>query len=230
MTTSPASFDNSQLIEHVRASLVTVRNKIGETGRDPSSVRIVAVTKTFGTEAVLAAHAAGLTSVGENYLNELSAKREALADLAVNWHYLGALQTNKIGRIAAVADVVSGVSRAKEIERLAALTSTVMIDIQVDVTGMEQRNGAAPADVVKLVAFARSLSVRVRGLMIVAPPDPVAAQRAFATVGALADEAGVVERSMGMSDDYESACRAGSTELRLGRVLFGARVPLTELS
>jgi PLP dependent protein len=228
MTTSPVSFDNQDLVEHIRANLNAVHRRIAQTDRDPSTVRVVAVTKTFGPDVVAAAFAAGLGHVGENYLGELAAKREALTTTPVVWHYLGALQTNKIGKIAALADVISGVSRPKEIDRLASL-GTVAIDIQVDVTDLAQRNGAAPQDVVALVRYAQSLGITVRGLMIVAPVDPVAALRAFQTVSALADEAGVIERSMGMSDDFEVACQAGSTEVRLGRVLFGPRVPPAKL-
>jgi pyridoxal phosphate enzyme (YggS family) len=210
------------MFEALAEHLGEVRQRIADAGRDPSTVRILAVTKTFGIEAVEAAYAAGLRAVGENYLVELEGKRP-LDDSAMQWHYLGALQTNKIARIGALANVISGVSRAKELDKLAALGVTAQLDIQVDTTGLAQRNGAAPSEVLSLVAHARALGLPVRGLMTVAPPSETGAREAFALVRQLADEAQVAERSMGMSDDYALAAQYGATEVRLGRSLFGPR-------
>jgi len=210
------------LFEALADHLGEVRERIAEAGRDPASVRILAVTKTFGIEAVQAAWAAGIEAVGENYLVELEAKRPGDVS-GVRWHYLGALQTNKIARISVMADVISGVSRAKELDKLASLGSTAQLDIQVDTTGLSQRNGAPASEVLGLVRYARSLGLTVRGLMTVAPPDPEGAREAFMLVQRLADEAEVTERSMGMSDDYLLAAELGSTEVRLGRLLFGPR-------
>ena len=210
------------MFEALAEHLGEVRQRIADAGRDPSTVRILAVTKTFGIEAVQAAYAAGLRAVGENYLVELEAKRP-LDNSTMQWHYLGALQTNKIARIGLLADVISGVSRVKELDKLAALGVTAQLDIQVDTTGLAQRNGAAPSEVLSLVAHARSLGLSVRGLMTVAPPNEEGAREAFALVRQLADEAQVAERSMGMSDDYVLAAQFGATEVRLGRLLFGPR-------
>ena len=203
-------------------NLGEVRRRIADVGRDPSTVRVLAVTKTFGREAVEVAFNAGLRAVGENYLTELEEKHAD--DLAgLRWHYLGALQTNKIARISQVADVISGVSRVKEIDKLAAVGCVAAIDIQVDTTGLVQRNGAPPSEVPALVERGRSRGLTVRGLMTVAPPTPEGAREAFTLVGALADDLGLPERSMGMSDDYLVAAALGSTEVRLGRLLFGPR-------
>lgn len=223
MTTSPAFFDNSALIARVAANLADVRARIARTGVDPASVRVVAVSKTFDASYVNVAAALGLTTVGENYVDELCAKR-ARVDADVRWHYLGALQSNKIARALACADVLCGVSRAKEIVKIARLRPAATIDVQVDFTSLATRNGAAPEEVGSLVALAREQGLEVRALMTVAPPSPDAAATAFAATSALANELGVGERSMGMSDDLEIACRAGSTELRIGRALFGPRV------
>jgi len=213
-------FDPTELATRV----AELRDRIAATGADPQAIRLVAVTKTFGVEAVRAAVDAGLTAVGENYVDELEEKRAAGGNLAVRWHYLGALQSNKIARVARVADVVSGVSRPKEIERLAQAAPALPIDIQVDYTGASGRNGAAPDDVAALVGHARASGLTVRGLMTVAPADD-RAPAAFRALAALADECGVPERSMGMSDDFLEAVRWGSTEIRVGRALFGPRVP-----
>jgi PLP dependent protein len=224
-TTFPASCAESELTRRVEVNLAALRARIKTTGRDPSSVRVVAVTKTFGPEAVAAARAVGLDAVGENYLVELEAKRAALGTIDVSWHYLGALQSNKIARVAAVSDVICSVSRAKEIERLHALNAAARLYVQVDFTAASGRNGAQPGDVGDLVARAREYGLDVCGLMTVAPTEAAGAERAFAETARLADALGLDVRSMGMSDDLELACRWGTNEVRVGRALFGARPP-----
>ncbi|HET8990011.1 MAG TPA: alanine racemase [Acidimicrobiales bacterium] len=207
----------------VRARLEAVRARMAAWGSDPARVRVVAVTKTFGPPAVRAAAAAGLEHCGENYVEELCATRAATSDLALTWHYLGALQGNKIARIAACADLVASLSRVREVERLARVRPNAAVYVQLDVTGRPERLGAPEAAVPDLVARARDAGLDVRGLMVVAPPDPAGARAAFATTARLADALGLAERSMGMSEDLEWACRAGTTEVRLGRALFGPR-------
>ena len=226
-TTFPASSAEGELTERVARNLAALRERIAATGRDPSAVRVVAVTKTFGPEAVRAAASAGLDAVGENYLGELEDKRALLGDVAVAWHYLGALQSNKIVRVAAVSDVICTVSRDKEIERLAVISATARLYVQVDCTDLARRNGAAPGEVAELVGRARERGLAVVGLMTVAPPDPAGAEDAFRETARLADELGLEVRSMGMSDDLELACRWGTSEVRVGRALFGPRAPRT---
>jgi uncharacterized pyridoxal phosphate-containing UPF0001 family protein len=221
MTTFPAS-SADELRERVGANLEAALRRIEATGRDPQSVRIVAVTKTFGVREVLVARELGLAHFGENYVEELCAKRDAALD--GSWHFLGTLQTNKIARIATCADVLSGVAREKELTKLATLASASALDIQVDFTGRAERNGVPPEDVPRLVSRARELNLNVRGLMVVAPAGAGQAREAFLRTVALADSLGLAERSMGMSEDLEIACEAGTTEVRLGRALFGPRV------
>jgi PLP dependent protein len=221
--TSPASFANEELAARVQQNLAVLRERIVLAGRDLATVRIVAVTKTFGPEAVLAAYHAGLTHVGENYVDELCTKRESLADLPMRWHYLGALQSNKIAKVARCADVVCGISRVKEVDVLARVRPMATCYVQVDATGAAQRNGASFVEARALVAHARDRGLNVSGLMMVAPPEPALADRAFADTRDLADELGLAERSMGMSEDLELALAHGSTEIRVGRGLFGPR-------
>lgn len=223
MTTFPASSAEDELAERVAANLAQLRGRISAAGRAPESVRIVGVAKTFAPEVVRAALAAGLSTFGENYVDELETKRSATSDLGVRWHFLGALQTNKIARIVRAADVVCGVARAKELEKIAQLGASPVLYVQVDFTGSAQRNGARADEVAPLVRRGRELGLDVRGLMTVAPPEPEPARRAFLATGALADELGLVERSMGMSDDLEIALACGTTEVRVGRALFGRR-------
>ena len=223
MTTSPASFANPDDVARVAANLSDVRRRITSVGGDLAAITIVGVTKSFDVATLRAAAAAGVCDVGENYVNELETKRAAAPDLDVRWHFLGALQSNKIARIVRCADVISGVARAKEISMIARLRPDVVIDIQVDLTGGVDRNGAHPSEVGALVDLARREGLEVRGLMTVASPDASAARAQFAQVDALAESLGLAGRSMGMSDDVELAVEAGSTEVRVGRALFGPR-------
>jgi pyridoxal phosphate enzyme (YggS family) len=223
MTTFPASSAEAELVARVASNLRGLRTRIASAGRDPETIRIVAVTKTFGVEAVRAALANDLDHVGENYVDELETKYSQSRDLEVVWHFVGALQSNKIARVCAHAHVVSTVSRLKELERIAATNARPQLYVQVDYTGGVTRNGAAASEVPELVRRARDLELDVRGLMTVAAPDGAQARSAFTKLSALCADQGLVECSMGMSDDLEIACESGSTELRIGRALFGER-------
>jgi pyridoxal phosphate enzyme (YggS family) len=226
MTTFPASFANNELVERVAANLATVHARIVSCGRELDSVRVVAVTKTFGPEMVRAAYDVGLRSVGENYVDEMVEKRTATSDLALTWYFMGALQSNKIARALEVADVLCGVARVKELDKISTLRPAASIYVQVDCTGAQQRNGAAVSEVSALVSRGRELGLDVRGLMTVAPTTSKDAREAFHITRQLADELGLAERSMGMSDDLELACEYGTTEVRIGRALFGPRSAL----
>lgn len=221
--TSPASSANDALVEHVRANLEGLRSRIAAVS-DPARVRIVGVTKTFGVDVVRAAVAAGLSDLGENYASELLEKAPATSELAITWHFIGALQSNKIAKVAAHAQVIESVCRDKEFDVLARHSYRGQCYVQLDVTGRDVRNGAPANDIPRLVDYGRSLGLRVEGLMMVAPPgEGAAAAAAFAQAREVADQAELAVRSYGMSDDWELALAAGSTEIRVGRALFGAR-------
>jgi len=222
-TTSPASFAEPEFVARVARNLASLRQRIAATGRDPATVRIVAVTKSFGVAAVRAAAANGLLDVGENYVDELEAKYAQSRDLDLVWHFLGPLQSNKIARVTACARVLCTVSRRKEIDKIAAVVPRPALYVQVDYTGAATRNGASDAEVPALVQRARELGLDVRGLMTVAAPGRASARSAFASLEALRVELGLAECSMGMSDDLEIACELGTSELRIGRALFGER-------
>jgi len=227
MTISPASSADPQLVARVAQNLATLRARISTTGRDPASIRIVAVTKTFGVHAVRAALANALPDVGENYVDELEAKCAQSRELPLRWHFVGTLQSNKIARVIACAQVVSTVSRMKELERIAASAHRPVLYVQVDYTGSSSRNGAPSAEVAALVQRARDLELDVQGLMTVAAPDPALARSAFGALAALRTDLGLTECSMGMSDDLEVACEMGTSEVRIGRALFGERVAVS---
>jgi pyridoxal phosphate enzyme (YggS family) len=224
MTIYPASFASDELLERVGANLNRINQRIATSGRSLDAIRVVAVTKTFGAPEVVAASTHGLTTFGENYVDELCAKREATSSLNARWHFLGTLQSNKIARVGSCADVLSTVARVKELIKISALFPGKSIDVQVDFTSDAQRNGVAPGEVGHVVAQARDAGLYVRGLMVVAPKGERETREAFAATVRLADELQILERSMGMSDDLELACEMGTTEVRLGRALFGSRV------
>jgi uncharacterized pyridoxal phosphate-containing UPF0001 family protein len=220
ISTSPPSSASEQ----VAARLAVIRRRIEQAGGDPSVVRVLAVTKGFGPDAVATARAVGLDELGENYAAELRAK--APGPPGTRWHFLGRVQRNKVPSLAALVDVWQGVARLVEGERIAACAPGAAVLVQVDTTGLEGRNGCPPAEVPALVRELSALSLDVRGLMTVAAQgDPANAAATFGVVGRLADELGLPERSMGMSDDLESAVAAGSTMVRVGRGLFGERPP-----
>jgi hypothetical protein len=220
ISTCPPSSDNDE----VAARLAAVRARIGRAGGDPDRVRVLAVTKGFGPEAVEAARAAGLTDIGENYSAELQAKAPGPA--GTQWHFLGAVQRNKVRALAPLVDVWQGVARFAEGERIARFAPGARVLIQVDYTGLPGRNGCAPEDAPALADALGGLDLRLQGLMTVAPPDPYAADAAFGSLGRLADQLDLPERSMGMSADLEAAVAAGSTMVRVGRALFGERPPV----
>ena len=195
-------------------------------------MRVIAVTKGFGPEAVRAARAAGLRDLGENYAAELVDKAEVVAGArtgggadaeAVVWHFLGAIQRNKVAHLAPIVGLWQSVARSSEGERIARFAPGAQVLVQIDATGLAGRNGCAPEGAGELVAQLRDTGLHVRGLMTVAAPGDAAARDAFETVGRLADRLGLEERSMGMTDDLEAAVAAGSTMVRVGRALFGAR-------
>jgi hypothetical protein len=223
MTTFPTSSSSNDLEARVASNLEEIKSRIADSGRDVDSVTIVAVTKTFDADAIKAVAACGLSNVGENYVNELVAKHQELDELQLRWQFLGHIQSNKIPKILRCADVVAGVSRVVELEAFAQREAQNTLYLQVDFTNSAGRNGATPDQIPELASVAQSLGLRVEGLMTVAPVGRQAAQEAFRSLGDLADRLGLPVRSMGMSEDFEDACRLGATEIRLGRALLGSR-------
>jgi pyridoxal phosphate enzyme (YggS family) len=215
----------------VAAALDAVRRRIESAKGDPAAVRVVAVTKGFGSDAVAAAVAAGCADLGENYAQELVAKAAAMvappgADTP-RWHFLGRVQRNKVARLAPLVDCWQSLSRAVEGAAIARHRPGARVLVEVETTGDAGRNGCAPAEVPGLVRELAALGLSVEGLMTVAPAPGTGgangAQRAFRTVRELADRLGLPERSMGMTDDLEAAVAEGTTMVRVGRALFGPR-------
>lgn len=200
-----------------------VRRRIADAGGDPARVTIVAVTKGFDAAAVEAAVDAGLFDVGENYAQELLAKATAI-EAPLRWHFLGAVQRNKVSRLAPHVAVWQGVDRREAGEEIAKRSPGATVLVQVNIDGAPQRNGCAAADVQGLVRDLQRLDLDVAGLMAVATAgDDDLAARQFAAMAEMREELGLRELSIGMTDDLELAIRAGSTMVRIGRALFGER-------
>ncbi len=200
------------------------------------AVRIVAVTKGHGPEAVRAAAAAGLEDIGENRVQEALAKQEQLGDLPVRWHLIGTLQRNKarqaVGRFALIHSV-DRADLAAELDRRAAEGSRQPVLVEVNCSAEPQKGGVEPAAVPALLQVITALPrLELRGLMtLAAQSDDERVQRAaFGRLRELRDrmQAGgyaLPELSMGMSGDYPVAVEEGATMVRLGTLLFGERSP-----
>jgi pyridoxal phosphate enzyme (YggS family) len=210
-------------VEGVASRLVEVRQRIAAAGRDPGSVRIVAVTKGWAAGVVDAAMAAGLSDVGENYAQELVAKA-ALVSGPPRWHFLGSVQRNKVKRLAPLVSTWEAIDRAAAADAVAAASPGAEMLVQVNLTGEPGRAGCQPDEVDALVEHCRRLPVALTGLMGVGPAGDLAeARRGFAWLARRAGALGLRELSMGMSDDFEVAVQEGASIVRLGRVLFGPR-------
>lgn len=201
-------------------------------GRDASGVRVVAVTKRHADEVTVAAHAAGLRDVGENFAQELVRKRAAIGVAAdLRWHFIGRLQTNKVKLLIGHADLIHAVDSeklAREIDRRAGAAGVVQdILIAVNVAGEDSKSGVTAEQLELLVALAGELpSVRCAGLMTMPPmaDDPDANRPHFAALRDLRDR--LVpdgDLSMGTTGDYPAAVEEGATLLRVGTALFGPR-------
>ena len=202
------------------------RERIQRAGGDPTRVRVVAVTKAFGPEAVEAALGGWLYDIGENYAQELLAKREACLSAGLppaTWHFLGPLQRNKAKALAPAVDLWQAVDRVEAGRSIArhAPGAAVLVEVR---TGEATKAGCAVEDAPALVDELRGLGLDVRGLMTIGPAgDPERARPGFARLAALAAQLELAEVSMGMSGDLEVAIQEGATIVRLGTALFGPR-------
>ena len=226
----------------LQGNIAKVKKRIGSAcekcGRDAASVTLLAVSKTRSADEVRAAFAAGLTRFGENYVQEAQDKIAALADLPIEWHFIGPLQSNKTRVVAEHMHWVHSVDRERIAERLAAQRPAhlppLQVCIQVHIGDEATKSGCNPGDVGALAAAVLNLpTLKLRGLMAIPPPeDDPATQRAhFAQLAGLlrqlrAEFPAAIDLdtlSMGMSDDLEAAICEGATMVRIGTALFGPR-------
>ena len=216
--------------EAVAANAARVRDRIADAGGDPEVVTLVAVTKGFGPDLARVAVAAGLTTLGENYAQELAAKHEAFAaeppPTPPEWHFLGNLQTNKVRHLAPLVACWQSIDRPALITELAKRAPGARVLVQINLSGEEHKGGCPFDEAPTVVGLARDAGLRVEGLMGVGPAgDPAGAAPSFRRLVALADAAELPVRSIGMSADLEVAVAAGSTMVRIGHDLFGPRPP-----
>lgn len=194
--------------------------------------RLIAVSKTKPAASVTAAYQAGQRAFGENYVQELVSKATELQQLdGIEWHFIGPIQSNKTKDIAFYADWVHSIDRLKIAERLSAQRpldkAPLQVLLQVNISGEESKSGIEPADLMSLAAQVAKLpQLTLQGLMAI--PEPGKGAEAFAQMQKLSlhlqqQHPDAKELSMGMSDDWQDALRFGSTMIRLGTAIFGAR-------
>lgn len=223
----------------LKAKLHNVRSRVDsackKAGRRPSEITILAVSKRHPAALVRQLHTLGLSAFGENYMREAVEKQAQLADLDLEWHFIGPVQSNKTRQLAQHFDWVQSADREKILRRLSAQRPEALpklnICIQVNIDREEQKAGVLPESLEELVHFALGLpNLRLRGLMAIprlgsAEHDPTDSYRRMRDLFLSLTDTGILmdTLSMGMSADLENAIMMGSTMLRIGTDLFGAR-------
>jgi PLP dependent protein len=195
--------------------------------RDSSQILLLAVTKVFPATAIREAYALGLREFGENYVQEFEAKAPEVRDLAgARFHLIGHLQSNKSRKAVELFDVIQTVNSAKLARRLNENGKALDVMLEVKLAEEEAKSGAAPEELPELIAAVRECAnLRLRGLMTM-PPWSEDAERSrpyFRRLRELAERHGLIELSMGMSNDFEVAIEEGATCVRVGTALFGKR-------
>lgn len=214
--------------------LQTIRSRIDaaalEAGRQPSDVRLVAVSKTKPIEDIRVAYAAGQRDFGENYAQELRDKAAALADLpGIRWHFIGHLQRNKVKYVVKAFATIHAVDSVKLAREIAKRGPGCGVLVEVNVGDEGSKSGVPVRDALELARELHALEhVELGGLMCIPPPGDT---RAFSTMAELAREGRaeglpLSELSMGMSEDFEAAIAHGATLIRVGTAIFGSRSPV----
>jgi len=231
------------IAENVRKIRERIDFACRKAGRDPESVTLIAVTKTFPADHVVEVVRSGVTDVGENYIQELIEKRKAIGNIPVQWHFLGHLQSNKvkyIGDWIHLIHSVESLSLAKEVHKRAGESGrTIPVLIEVNTTGEASKFGKKPEETLDFVRQLAGLSnIQIAGLMTIGPflPDPEGSRPMFKTLKSLNEQlaslhqgnVNPVHLSMGMSGDFEVAIEEGATMVRIGTALFGRRQKLQE--
>jgi len=224
----------------IAENLAAVRARVDaaaqRVGRDPREITLVGVTKDVGVEAAREAVTLGLADLGENRVQELKKKQEALSDLDVRWHMIGTLQRNKVSQVVAGVVLIHSVDSVSLGEmvgrRTQAKAATQDVLLEVNAGDEATKHGVPPAGVLDTAKELLDVDgLRLCGLMTIAPQgDPSAARRAFRALRELRDAIrerapDVTELSMGMTEDFELAIEEGATIVRIGTAIFGARAP-----
>jgi len=230
------------MADEIKTNILNIRERIAaaatRAGRDPGTIQLMAVSKTVEPDRIRQALDAGITLLGENYVQEAREKIPAVGRPA-EWHMIGHLQTNKVKYVVHLFDWIHSVDRlelARELDKRAGQNNRRLnVLIEVNVSGEASKNGAVPRQVLELV---RQISVlpnlSVRGLMTMPPysDDPENSRPYFIALRRLHDDIvsaalpgiSMTEISMGMTDDFEVAIEEGATIIRVGRAIFGDRI------
>jgi pyridoxal phosphate enzyme (YggS family) len=204
-----------------------MENACARARRDPASVRLLAVTKVFGPEAIREAWGLGLRDFGENYVQEMERKAPAIADLTdVRFHLIGHLQSNKTKKAVQLFSSIDSIDSVKLAERLNAESIPRDVMIEVKLAAEESKTGADPAHLPAIVdAIRSSRHLKLVGLMTVPPwsEDAETSRPWFAKLREIAGRYAIPQLSMGMSNDLEVAIEEGATWVRVGTALFGRR-------
>ncbi|MEM7448308.1 MAG: YggS family pyridoxal phosphate-dependent enzyme [Myxococcota bacterium] len=222
---------NDTLPSRLEAIRTRIRSACLRVGRDPAEVRLVAVSKRHRPEFIRAAYALGQRDFGENYVQEMVEKFDALRDLPdIRFCLIGHLQRNKVRdvvRIGASVHTVDSIRLAQRLARLSQEAGTCTeVFVQTKLSSEPQKSGCPPDRLDELVAQVRELSaLDVRGLMVIpsAEEDPEAARPTFQRIRERAESLGLKDLSMGMSQDFEVAIEEGATVVRIGSSIFGSR-------
>jgi PLP dependent protein len=225
----------SAIADNLQAVQARIRDAAALAGRSPESIRLLAVSKTWPLSSVLEAADAGQRAFGENYVQEGIDKVTATAGQALEWHFIGPLQSNKSRAVAEHFDWVHSIDRLKIAERISAQRPAnlppLQVCVQVNVSGEASKSGCAPAETLALCQAVAALpGLKLRGLMAIPEPtdDPAAQHAPFRQVREIFEHiraAGLPldTLSMGMSHDLEAAVAEGATIVRIGTAIFGER-------
>jgi pyridoxal phosphate enzyme (YggS family) len=226
------------IAENVRKIKERIDFACRKAGREPGSVMLIAVSKTFPADRVMEAVECGVTDFGENYIQELLGKRKAIGDIPLQWHFVGHLQTNKvkfIGDWIHLIHSVDSLSLAKEVDKRAGVAGRkIQILVEVNTTGEVSKFGKRPEETLEFVRQLAGLEhIEIVGLMTIGPflPDPEGSRPMFKTLRSLNTQlanlnqrnVNPIHLSMGMSGDFEVAIEEGATMVRIGTAIFGRR-------
>jgi len=226
-------------MSEIKERLEKVRNEIDKhcrkCGREPSEMKLIAVSKTFPNEDIIEAFQNGQRAFGENRAQEIRDKMDDLDDYAIEWHFIGPLQKNKVKYVAGKTKMIHSVEALKIAEEINKRTSRLdrqqNILLEVNCSGEENKHGISPEKTAKLISEIEALDhVNVCGLMTMAPltENEDVIRKTFSTLRKLRDRLrkeykGLTELSMGMTNDYKIAIEEGATLLRIGSAIFGGR-------
>ncbi len=226
---------HNNIAERLTSAYQQIAEITAKCQREASTAQLIAVSKTKPVADISEAYAAGQREFGENYVQELVEKAQFFENKAdIRWHFIGPIQSNKTRDIAAFADVVHSIERAKIAERLAAqrnpTQAPLQVLIQINISGEASKSGVLPAEMLTLAKVIADLP-RLELIGLMAIPEPAVAgdnRQAFQAMAELSKQLTAIypqanQLSMGMSDDWQQALTFGATMIRLGTAIFGHR-------